>query len=218
MTEPLSIDAPRPKHSTGPKTPEGKRRCALNAYRHGLTGQLVIITPEEQIAYDQHSQINLESMAPANAYERSLAPRRFHSSTQSIADDRWRLTRARSIESGIFALGFQAPAADATGVPQVDDAFAQARTWLNDSRNLQLLTIYEQRIQRSVDKNLAQLETLQAKRQATAMEDMRQGQAVRARGIFHRRPAAQGVCFFNSRSRPRADPRNPSPRRHAQLV
>ena len=101
MTEPVSIDAPRPNHSTGPKTPEGKRRCALNAYRHGLTGQLDIITPEEQIAYDQHSQINLESMAPANAYERSLA--------QSIADDRWRLIRARSIESGIFALGFQAP-------------------------------------------------------------------------------------------------------------
>ena len=170
MKELQLIDAPRPNYSTGPKTPEGKRACALNAYRHGLTGRLNIATPEEQQAYDLHSQINLEALAPANNYERSLA--------QSIADDRWRLIRARSIESGIFALGLQDNGGDNTGAPQVDDAFAQARTWLQDSRNLQLLTIYEQRIQRSVDKNLAHLETLQTKRQATATEDMRQAKLI----------------------------------------
>ena len=63
---------------------------------------------------------------------------------------------------------------DDTGDPQVDDAFAQARTWAQDSRSLQLLTLYEQRIQRAVDKNIAQLEILQAKREEAVKEDMRQ--------------------------------------------
>src|SRR5579872_2358531 len=83
----LATDAPRPNHSTGPKTPEGKKICSLNAYRHGLTGQLNILTPHEQLAYDNHSKITLESLAPVGAYELDLA--------QSIADDHWRLKPVR---------------------------------------------------------------------------------------------------------------------------
>ena len=63
-------------------------------------------------------------------YERDLA--------QSIADDRWRIKRARTIESGMFAIGMQ-HGADSTGSPQVDDALAQSRTWMQEARNLQLL-------------------------------------------------------------------------------
>ena len=166
MTELQNTDAPRPNLSTGPKTPEGKRRSSLNAYRHGLTGQLNIHSAEEQQAYDRHSQITLDSLAPFGDFERALA--------QSVADDRWRLNRARSIESGIFSLGFQALGSDDTGAPLVEEAFAQARTWLEDGRNLQLLTIYGQRIQRAVDKNMAELRTIQAQRKQQAQEAMRQ--------------------------------------------
>ncbi len=166
MTELHSIDAPRPNRSTGPKTPEGKRVCALNAYRHGLTGQLNIFTPDEQQAYDAHSKINLEALAPATDYERDLA--------QSIADDRWRLKRARTIESGMFAIGMQNASPDSAGNPQVDDALAQARTWAQDSRSLQLLTVYEQRISRAIDRAITQLESIQAKRELAVKEDMRQ--------------------------------------------
>jgi hypothetical protein len=165
MTEPQSIDAPRPNVSTGPKTEKGKKICSLNAYRHGLTGQLNIFTPDEQQAYDNHSKITLESLAPVGAYELDLA--------QSIADDYWRLKRARTIESSLFAMGMRY-SDESTGAPQVDDAFAQARTWMQDARNLNLLTIYTQRIQRAADKNTARLETLQARRQQLAKDDMRQ--------------------------------------------
>src|SRR5580698_2314853 len=104
MTDPQPIDAhpakgqgPTPKGQgpavqgpTGPKTPEGKKACRLNAYRHGLTGQLNILSPEEQQAYDQHSKITLAGLAPSGDFERALA--------QSVADDLWRLNRARTIE------------------------------------------------------------------------------------------------------------------------
>ncbi len=171
MTEPQIIDAPRSNRSTGPKTPEGKKVCALNAYRHGLTGQLNIQTTEEQQAYDNHSKITLEVLAPVGVYELNLAQRRFHSSTKTIADDHWR--RAGAIEASVFAVGMQ-HSDDNTGAPQVDDAFAQGRTLVQAAHNLQLLTIYEQRIQRAADKNTARLETLQARRKEAAKEDMRQ--------------------------------------------
>ena len=93
-------------HSTGPnvvsssstKTPEGKANCRLKRRFHSST-KLNIFTPEEQQAYDAHSKITLGALVRANDFERDLA--------QSIADDRWRLKRVRTIESGIFALGMQ---------------------------------------------------------------------------------------------------------------
>ncbi len=166
MTGQQLHDTQRPNHSTGPKTPEGKRRCRLNAYRHGITGQLCVFAPEEQQAYEKHSKVILEALAPVGDFERDLA--------QSIADDGWRLKRARAIEASTFALGAHEHAADNTGHSEVDDAFAQARTWRKDAHNLQLLTVYEQRIRRTVDKNMAQLKTLQAERKEAAAEAMKQ--------------------------------------------
>src|SRR5579872_4570281 len=58
--------------------------------------------------------------------------------------------------------------------PRSMTPFAQTRTWIQEARNLNLLTIYTQRIQRSADKNMAQLETFQARRKKAAEDDMRQ--------------------------------------------
>ncbi len=133
MTEPENTGGPSPNRSTGPKTPEGKHRSSLNAYRHGLTGQrrfnsstkLNIQTPSEQQSYDEYSKITLDGLAPFGDYERVLA--------QSIADDRWRLNRARTIEASMFALGLPAHGEDDSGRPQVDEAFAQGRTWIAEA-------------------------------------------------------------------------------------
>jgi hypothetical protein len=157
---------PQPNHSTGPKTPEGKSRCRLNAYRHGLTGQLCVFTPGEQQAYEKHCKVVLEGLAPVGDFERDIA--------QSVADGRWRLKRAGAIEAGTFALGMHEHSTDNTGHAEVDNAFAQARTWCEQAHNLQLLTVYEQRIQRAVDKNMAELKTLQTERKEAAAEAMKQ--------------------------------------------
>jgi hypothetical protein len=156
MTRQRPHFTPLSNGSTGPKTPEGKRICRLNAYRHGLTSRLCVFTPEERQAYEKHCKVVLEALAPVGDFERDLA--------QSIADDRWRLKRARVLEANTLAFGQREHAADITGHPEVDAAFAQARTWRKDARNLQLLTVYEQRIQRAAEKNTAQLKTLQAER------------------------------------------------------
>jgi hypothetical protein len=131
---------------------------ALNAYRHGLTGQVHILTPADQVAYDKHCRGYHESFAPVGAVETDLA--------QAIADDRWRLNRAGGIESSIFALGIGQPGEHTAGNPEVDTAIAQARVWLSEGKNLQLLGLYEHRIQRRVENNKRMLNELQEARKA----------------------------------------------------
>src|ERR1700678_355795 len=118
----------RPKQPTGPggpKTPAGKQRSRLNAYKHGLTGQIRIFTAEEHQAFDKHCQSTIEALAPIGDLEQQLA--------QSIAEDKWRLNLARALESGIFALGYSEDlAADQVqpGQLQLDQGLSQAKTWL----------------------------------------------------------------------------------------
>ena len=171
MSTPAQLAANRANAqlSTGPKTEEGKLRARLNGFRHSLTGQIYIFTPEDQEAFDHHCTGIRESFNPVGAFELDLA--------QSIAEDRWRLKRARALETGVFALGqCGEPGNIDAGHPQLDAAFGQARTWLEEGRNLQLLTLYESRIQRSIEKALAQLATAQEKREAVHQKALEEAQ------------------------------------------
>jgi hypothetical protein len=163
------------QHSTGPKTEKGKHRTRLNAYRHGLTGQICLLTAEEQQAFDQHCTGIRESLQPVGALETELA--------QSIAEDHWRLKRARAIETGIFAAGvlgqlghpYGGIREDAAQVP-IDEALSKAHTWIAKSENFQLLALYEQRIHRAIEKNMAQLRTLRAERKAARQQALEEAQ------------------------------------------
>jgi hypothetical protein len=87
---------------------------------------------------------------------------------QSLCDDRWRLNRAATFESCLFADAAEklAESADATGNADLDTALSQGQTWIAEARNLNLLTLYESRIQRRLEKNRAELCRLQDARQA----------------------------------------------------
>src|ERR1017187_4609699 len=85
--------------STGPRTPEGKKRSSLNACRHNLTGQVNCITDEDKAAFDKHCFGIVGALPPEGLLEHDLA--------QGIAEDRWRLKRARALENNVFALGHE---------------------------------------------------------------------------------------------------------------
>ena len=146
------------QHSTGPRTSAGKKRSSLNAVRHGLTGQIIVHTREDQEAFTKHCDGIREALAPEGALEIDLA--------QAIAEDRWRLNRARALENSIFALGQIDHVPEDSDDHDVDAALAQGRTWIAHARELQLLTTYENRIRRSVEKNTPELRALQAERKA----------------------------------------------------
>ena len=162
-------DAEFPNESTGPAGPgskAGTERTRLNAYKHGLTGQIHLLTAAEQTAFDAHCKSICEALAPIGALEIDIA--------QAIAEDRWRLKRARAIETGIFAAGLQGllgfnPGVATTEDPAqllFEDTLLQARTWLAKNDNFMLLALYGQRINRTIGHNMAELRTLSAERKA----------------------------------------------------
>src|ERR1700735_4971402 len=162
-------DAEFPQESAGPAPPAsqaGTQRTRLNAYKHGLTGQIQLFTAAEQTAFDAHCKAICEALAPVGALEIDIA--------QAIAEGRWRLKRARAIETSIFAAGqlglldFPVAAATTEEPAQLllEDTLLQARTWLAKNDNFLLLALYEQRINRTMERNMAELGTPPPERQA----------------------------------------------------
>jgi hypothetical protein len=145
--------------STGPRSEEGRRRSSLNACRHNLTGQVTAMSEEDRIAHDAFSAAMIKAMAPEGALELQLA--------QRIATDSWRLNRSSAIEDNIFALGLFDHASEIdVDHPQLHAALTAARTFTREAKSIELLTLYEQRINRSLQKNLALLQQLQATRKS----------------------------------------------------
>jgi hypothetical protein len=139
-------------HSTGPRTPESKSRTRLNGLRHGLTGQTVLLPEDDREAYDKHCIDLLTELAPEGPLETQIA--------QSAADDYWRLNRIKAIEDNIFALGIEAYGGDS--------ARGMAQSFLDNARQINLLSLYEGRLNRGVAKKLAELAELQRIRKVAA--------------------------------------------------
>jgi hypothetical protein len=156
------------RKATGPITPEGKNRSRLNALRHGLSGQTVLMPWEDREAYQAHCAGIVQELEPVGQLETECA--------QGIADDQWRLNRARAVDSNMFALG-QFDYAPATGDEQVDAALNAARAFRDHSKAFANLSIYEQRINRSLEKNFARLQALQQDRKL--QEGMARAAAIR---------------------------------------
>jgi hypothetical protein len=181
------------QHSTGPKTEEGKRTSSHNACRHNLTGQVTAMTDEDRIAHDTFSAAMIASMSPEGALEIQLA--------QRVATDSWRLNRASAIEDNLFAMGFSSHADQFSEQhPQVQAAYASARVFTVESKHLELLTLYEQRINRGLQKNLAMLQSLQATRKEERRHEITDAKKLQQlsemKGLPYD-PAKDGFVFSN---------------------
>jgi hypothetical protein len=135
--------------------PPGERRT-LNAYRHGLTGHVRFTTAGDEQAYKKHCAGYHEDLTPKGALETDL--------TQSVADGRWRLKRASQMENAIVAITLGRPDQMKCDSEEATIAFAHAYAWLDRGKDLNLLTLYERRIQSNFKNDLALLELLQSQR------------------------------------------------------
>ncbi len=166
-----AINRANSEKSTGPRTPAGKQRSSLNALRHGLTGQTVVLPIEDHSAYQRHSQSFLDEYQPKGATELQLV--------QSLIDIAWRQNRISAVETNLFSLGIiENESAVEASHPQAGAALAMAMSFRQNARDFANLSIYGQRLSRQFERTLAQLRELQEARRAAEKRDLYQAAAI----------------------------------------
>ena len=175
------------QRSTGPRTAEGKARSSLNNLRHGLTGQITVLPEEDREAHDAFCNRLIAGFQPETLIEDQLA--------HFVAEDAWRLNRVAAIENNIFALGRKSRHSE------IRNALDDAQSFLDHARELNLLSLYEQRIHRNMQRNLNQLRELQREREAERQQRMEEAKLLAqeslANGIAFN-PAENGFEFSNA--------------------
>ena len=81
--------------STGPKTPEGKNLVRLNAVRHGLRAEEILLAGENEEALKELGERLRAELQPVGEFENLLV--------DQIVAAYWRLRRVGRVETGIFA-------------------------------------------------------------------------------------------------------------------
>jgi hypothetical protein len=81
--------------STGPKTPEGKDAVRLNALKHGLRSEEILLPGEDEEALRELGERLRDELQPVGELENLLVDR--------IISAYWRLRRIGRVETGIFA-------------------------------------------------------------------------------------------------------------------
>ena len=91
----IAINRANASHSTGPRTDAGKQRSSLNATKHGLTAQTVVLPSEDPTQYEAHRAQFFDEYQPATPTETQLV--------QELVDTAWRLNRIPLLETGLIA-------------------------------------------------------------------------------------------------------------------
>jgi cysteinyl-tRNA synthetase len=141
-----------------PKQRPAKKQSSLNALRHGLTGQIVVMPIEDLEAYQAHLKSFTDEYYPKGATESHLV--------QALADASWRLNRVAALETNLLSLA-------ATGEPLID-AMGIAASLESQSKALANLSMHSQRLSRQFERTVIQLRNLQETRQAKEKHELNQ--------------------------------------------
>ena len=137
-----AINRENASHSTGPKSEAGKHQASMNAFKHGLTGQRLMLQPHEHDAYRELTAAFLAEHKPQNETQRQLV--------QHIIDTHTRLNRCAAIENNIISgaiAGHDIADYQDEGTGSI---FAQSKAWLKHSIEIDRLGRYEARLTRQL--------------------------------------------------------------------
>jgi len=157
----ISANQKNAQLSTGPTSDTGKAKSSLNAVKTGLTGRTVLLPGDDAALYEAQVARFIERFQPAGDEEQNLV--------QSLADTEWRLLRIPSLEMGIYALG---RLEFAELFPKEEEAvrnqLIEAKVFLAYQRQLNNLSIQENRLRRQREKDATALKELQENRKRLA--------------------------------------------------
>jgi hypothetical protein len=141
-------------HSTGPRTKLGKSVSQLNALKHGLSAEHVVLFDEEVAEFERFFRKWMRACKPRGFVEQQLVER--------IAICAWRLRRVYRIETGLFSKYQTDWIKATTGLPvAIETTFFRATT---DDNTLEKLTRYERSIERSLRQALFHFDAMKRPR------------------------------------------------------
>ena len=163
LVDGLQRQATALKRKKGPSSAEAKQRVKYNAVRHGFTGQVLFMTPEEREIFDAFVKGMMTDLAPVGAHETFLA--------NSVAEEAWRLNQIRARCANLTAVGDFDGAGDKYQPmegqhPAILTAVVESVVARDLSKELALMSLYAQRTQRAYEKYKKELNELQQKRKA----------------------------------------------------
>ncbi len=133
----LAANRANAKKSTGPRTPEGKRRSSQNSLEHGVLANAILIEGESKEGFLHLCQAYAREYNPQTPTEQALV--------NKAVTSQWRALRAASLESAAIKreMRLQAESTD-----QEDDptrAMLAVRALNETSAHMERLTLYEHR-------------------------------------------------------------------------
>ena len=196
--EPIVLPAKK-----GPSTPEAKQRVKYNALRHGFTGQVLIIRPEEREHFDSFLTGMMADLAPIGTHETFLA--------NSIAEEAWRLNQIRVHCINLIAVADIESTEEKYVVAENDaiiDAIDETAIARDNSKELARMSLYAQRTQRAYEKYRRELNELQDKRKAHEAAELEEArllfQLADTQGLTYD-PKADGFVFSLTQIRTHAN-------------
>lgn len=193
-----SANAANSRRSTGPTTEAGKQKAAQNSARHYLTAKQLVVPGEDPADYAELHQGLHQSWTPANPQESLLV--------EQIAQNAWRLQRARRLEAALFIHAMPSlepstpayPGAMCLRTP-ANPEVAMVTGFLDHTKEFDNLRRYTTPIERAYHNAIAELTRLQKQRKINEIGSV--SQAPESQPVQLSPLAAQAVQISNATTR-----------------
>ena len=178
----LNANRANAQKSTGPQSPETKRKVGMNAIKHGFAGQTVVIPAHDTEAYEEHFASFRREYRPVGPTEEFMV--------QSLADLTWSVQNMRMQATAILTMaGCKSHGITNTGAtPEADAVLGQSISVDSMGPRLNLLSVYEARKMRLFHTTLKALEERQARRKAQHKADLIEAAIYRKACKLHQDP------------------------------
>jgi hypothetical protein len=162
----LEANRANAQKSTGPKTEAGKKRSSLNAFRHGLTGQVLVLPEEDREAFNQLAEKTMAELQILGEHETQLAK------TYIMAI--WNVQRAMAVQDTMFSLGLMEDIAENLNIenPQAHNAVSNAKAFRENSEAFSRISLYTQRLVNQAKTLRKELDEVQAQRFNIARQEL----------------------------------------------
>jgi hypothetical protein len=163
----LEANRENAQKSTGPKTEAGKKRSSLNAIRHGLTGQVLVLPDQDLAAFNLLCEKTMAELQIMGEHETQIA--------KAYCMSLWNVQKAMAIQESLLTLGIMEDVAGNLDIddPQAHNAVSYAKTFRQESEVFTRISLYTQRLINQSNALRKQLEDVQTQRFNIARQEVK---------------------------------------------